>query len=76
MEEKILPYLRDIYKDLYSKDIYETPGLNKLIFKEYAQLPGFIEDRFLATLDKDGDGFINEKEFLTGMTKVFTGNLE
>jgi hypothetical protein len=35
LQTKIIPYLRETYKDLYSKDIFETPGLNKLIFKEY-----------------------------------------
>jgi hypothetical protein len=46
LQKKIIPYLKEIYKDLYSKEIFETPGLNNLIFKEYCQLPGFIEDRF------------------------------
>jgi len=71
-----VPYLREIFKDLYAKDIYETPGLNKLIFKEYCSLPGLIEDRFQAVLDKNGDGFLTEQEFIKGMAKVFIGTLE
>ena len=63
VERFLKPYLVQLYNDLYSKEIYQTPGLNKLIFKEFAKLPGCIEDRFFIAADKDRDGFISEAEF-------------
>jgi Ca2+-binding EF-hand superfamily protein len=76
ISNEMLPYLREIYKDLYSKEIYQTPGLSKMIFKDYAQLPGCIEDRFIDVIDKNKDTYINEEEFLKGMIKVFVGTLK
>jgi len=36
--------------------------------------PVFISEKFFSALDKDSKGYINEKEFIQGFTKLYLGN--
>lgn len=45
-------------------------------YLQYSQLPGIIGDRFFSVLDLNGDGFVDLKEFVHGLFKVYYSNLE
>jgi hypothetical protein len=39
-------------------------------------LPGIIAERFVAVLDLNGDGYIDLKEFVHGLFKIYYSNVE
>jgi hypothetical protein len=39
-------------------------------------LPGIIGERFCSVLDLNGDGYIDLKEFVHGLFKIYYSNLE
>lgn len=71
-----IPYFKDIYKDLVQQSDEKNKGINKISFLTYTQLPSLIGERFFTVIDLNGDGFIELKEFVHGMFKVFYSNLE
>jgi len=38
---------------------------------EYANLPGILGDRFFSILDSNGDGYIDLREFIYVMFKIY-----
>jgi Ca2+-binding EF-hand superfamily protein len=34
-------------------------------------MPGILADRFFAVFDINGDGYVDIKEFVTGMIKIY-----
>ena len=73
-DEILNKYLRDIWSDLSKRSKNITKGINKLTFQKYYDLPGIISERLFACLDKDNDGIINLKEFISGMQTLFSQN--
>lgn len=71
-----IPYFKDIYKDLVQQSDNKTKGINKLSILTYSQLPGIIGERFFTVLDLNGDNFIDLKEFVHGLFKVYYSNVE
>ena len=71
-----LPYFRDIYKDLCSRSDDKSKGINKISFTDYCQLPGLISERLFAVMDQDDDGYLNSKEFLTGLLRVYCSTFD
>jgi hypothetical protein len=45
-------------------------------FLQYAGLPGILNERFFIILDENGDGIIDQKEFIHAMFKVYYSKLE
>ena len=45
------------------------------LFK-YANLPGILSERFFAILDSNGDNYIDQKEFIHAMLKIYYSKLE
>lgn len=43
---------------------------------DYAQLPGVLGDRFFTVLDTDASGYIDHREFLTGLFRVFCSSFD
>lgn len=43
---------------------------------KYTNLPGLINDRFFKIIDENGDEFIDQKEFIHAMFKVYYSKLE
>jgi Ca2+-binding EF-hand superfamily protein len=39
-------------------------------------LPGIIAERFFTVLDLNGDGYIDLKEFVHGLFKIYYSNVE
>jgi len=77
-EEKLfLLYLREIYKDLADRDeTNKKKGIMKMIFFDYLKLPIFISEKLFIVFDKDKDGFLNQKEFIYGMNRLYNGNFD
>jgi len=65
-------YLKDVYDDLSSREPSQK-GISKLAFYDYLKFPIFISEKFFSALDKDSKGYINEKEFIQGFTKLYLG---
>ena len=71
-----LPYFKDIYRDLSSRSDNKAKGINKVSFMDYCQLPGLLSERLFAVLDKDSDGYLTTKEFLTGLLRIYCSQFD
>lgn len=71
-----LPYFKDIYKDLCSRSDDKSKGINKISFLDYSQLPGLLAERLFAVFDVDHDGYLNSKEFLTGLLRIYCSQFD
>eukprot|EP00347_Sterkiella_histriomuscorum_P019499 403341396 len=71
-----IPYFKDIYNDLHEKSEKKGKGINKIVFQEYANLPGLLGERFFKIIDENGDQLIDQKEFIHAMFKVYYSKLE
>lgn len=69
-------YLTEIWKDLALRSIEKWKGINKITFSKYYDLPGIINDRLFAVFDTNNNEHINPKEFLVGMTTLFSDNFD
>lgn len=72
----VLPYFKDIYKDLANRSEDPDKGIEKFTLLQYCELPGVYGDRFFAILDTDSSGFIELKEFLIGFFRVYCSDFE
>lgn len=72
----VLPYFKDIYKDLASRSENPTKGIEKFTLLQYCELPGVYGDRFFSILDTDGSGFVELKEFMVGLFRVYCSDFE
>ena len=77
-EEKLfLLYLREVFKDLADRtETNKRKGIIKMIFLDYIKLPIFISEKVFTVFDKDKDGFLNQKEFIYGMNRLYNGNFD
>ena len=76
-EELFLIYLKEIYKDLADRnETNRKKGIMKIIFLDYLKLPMFISEKLFTVFDEDKDGFLNSKEFILGMNKLYNGSYE
>ena len=71
-----LPYFRDIYKDLCSRSDDKQKGVNKISFLDYCQLPGLLTERLFAVLDNDKDNYLSQKEFLSGLLRIYCSQFD
>jgi hypothetical protein len=71
-----MPYFKDIYKDLRERSDAPDKGINKVTLLDYAQLPGVLGDRFFCVLDQDNSAYIDEREFLAGLFRVFCSSFD
>lgn len=71
-----LPYFKDIYKDLSSRSDDKNKGINKLTLLDYFGLPGVLTERIFTVLDKDHNGYLNQKEFLTGLICFYCSSFD
>lgn len=75
-------YLKDVYEDLLRREeegsdkTFPKKGIGKLVFNNYMKVPVFIAEKIFASLDKDLNGFLNEKEFSEGLMKLYLGNFK
>lgn len=50
--------------------------MNKVTIIEYANLPGILAERFYSILDVNEDGFIDLREFIYVMFKIYYASFE
>ena len=48
----------------------------KIVFLDYLKLPMFISEKLFTVFDEDKDGFLNSKEFILGMNKLYNGSYQ
>ena len=76
-EKLFLLYLREVFKDLADRDeSNKKKGIMKMIFFDYIKLPIFISEKLFTVFDKDKDGFLNQKEFIYGMNRLYNSNFD
>lgn len=75
-KEVVIPYFKDIYKDLAQRSDRKDKGVNKVTLIEYSQLPGILGDRFFAIMDTNSDDYVDLKEFIVIMFKIYYSNLD
>lgn len=71
-----IPYFKDIYKDLAAQSDAKSKGINKVSVLNYSQLPGIIGERFFAVLDLNSSGYVDLREFVHGLFKVYYSDTE
>ena len=69
-----IKYLKEIYKDLADRsESDKKKGIIKMTFFDYIKLPIFISEKVFNAFDEDKDNFLNPKEFVFGMNKLYNG---
>ena len=43
---------------------------------EYAALPGMLGERFFSVMDLNNDGYVDYREFLTGLLRIYCSTFE
>ena len=71
-----IPYFKDIFKDLQSRSDDEAKGINKVSLLEYAHLPGVLGERFFSVMDTDNNNYLDQREFFTGLLRIFCSNFD
>ena len=66
-------YLVNIWRDLSQRNKEEEKGISKLTFTKYYELNGIISDRLFCVFDTNEDNYLDVKEFVSGMTNLFSG---
>ncbi|CAI2385119.1 unnamed protein product [Moneuplotes crassus] len=69
--EAVVPYFRDIYKDLASRSDNKAAGINKVTIIEYCHFPGVLADRFFSLLDDNKDEYIDVQEFIYVLFQIY-----
>jgi len=75
-KEIVIPYFKDIFKDLAQRSDKKEKGVNKVTVIEYANLPGIMAERFFSILDVNEDGYIDLREFIYVMFKIYYSSIE
>lgn len=75
-KEVAIPYFKDIYKDLASRSDKKNSGINKITIIDYCRLPGILGERFFALLDANQDEYIDLREFVYILFKVYYSNFD
>lgn len=75
-KEVVIPYFKDIYRDLASRSDKKSSGINKVTIIDYCGLPGILAERFFALLDANNDDYIDLKEFVYILFKIYYSNFD
>lgn len=74
-KESFIHYLKDIWYDLSQRSFGSVHlGISKHTFASYYNLPGIISDRLFNLLDNNNSSMLECKEFVNGMTILFSGD--
>lgn len=71
-----IPYFKDIYRDLVAQSDSKSKGINKNTFLSYTCLPGIIGERFFGVIDLNTSNYVDLKEFVHGLFKVYQSSLD
>lgn len=72
----VIPYFKDIFKSLSESCADQEKHVDKVTFLQYTNLPGVLGDRIYSIMDEDGDGFLDLKEFINGLFKIYFSTFE
>lgn len=72
----VIPYFKDIYKDLASRSDKKGSGINKVTILDYCGLPGILAERFFSLLDANDDEYIDLREFVYILFKIYYSNFD
>jgi Ca2+-binding EF-hand superfamily protein len=75
-KDVVIPYFKDIYKDLASRSDKKGSGINKVTIIDYCNLPGILADRFFSLLDANNDEYIDLREFVYILFKIYYSNFD
>jgi Ca2+-binding EF-hand superfamily protein/RIO-like serine/threonine protein kinase len=75
-KEVVIPYFKDIYRDLASRSDKKSSGINKVTIIDYCSLPGILAERFFSLLDANNDEYIDLKEFVYILFKIYYSNFD
>lgn len=75
-KEIVIPYFKDIYRDLASRSDKKSSGINKVTIIDYCQLPGILAERFFSLLDDNNDNYIDLKEFVYVLFKIYYSDFD
>lgn len=67
----VIPYFKDIFKSLSESCADQEKHVDKVTFLQYTNLPGILGDRIFGIMDEDGDNFLDLKEFINGLFKIY-----
>lgn len=65
--------LRKVFKDLSRRCVLTPPGVDRLEFLKFVDLPGLLGQQFFKTLDIDEDQKLGQQEFISGITALYKG---
>lgn len=72
----VIPYFKDIFKSLSESCADQGKHVDKVTFLQYSNLPGVLGDRVFGIMDEDGDGFLDLKEFINGLFKIYFSSFD
>lgn len=72
----VIPYFKDIFKSLSESSKDKEKHVDKVTFLQYTNLPGVLGDRIYTIMDEDADGFLDLKEFIGGLFKIYFSTFE
>lgn len=72
----VIPYFKDIFKSLSESSADQEKHVDKVTFLQYTNLPGVLGDRIFSIMDDDKDGFLDLKEFINGLFKIYFSSFE
>lgn len=75
-KDVVIPYFKDIYRDLASRSDKKSSGINKVTIIDYCGLPGILAERFFSLLDANNDEYIDLKEFVYILFKIYYSNFD
>lgn len=80
IKEYLLPYLKDLYKDLALRSIapqaIKEQKVDKVTFIQYCNLPGIMSDRLLKIFEGESEGIVHESNFVSNLTRIFVSDLD
>jgi Ca2+-binding EF-hand superfamily protein len=75
-KDYVIPYFKDIYKDLVSRSDKKSAGINKVTIIDYCNLPGILAERFFSLLDANNDEYIDLREFVYILFKIYYSDFD
>ena len=68
-------YLSEIWKELSTHSENKKKGINRISFTRYFPLPGLINIRLFNIFDMNKNNYLSPREFIEGMTVLFSESL-
>lgn len=67
----VLPYFKDIWRDLSLRSDNPKQGINKLTLIDYFRLPVVLTERIFEVFNAKKNGYLDLKEFSQGLVWIY-----